>query len=379
MDIWKSLKKENRPVVLYGTGNGADMIIDILDVMDIPVSGIFASSSFVRERSFRGIRVSSYEECKERFPDMLVLMCFGSSRPEVMENVKRIKSEFDILVPDVPVYGNRVFTDGYYISERNRFLKIREKLSDAKSVKTFDSLIKYKLTGNIDLLFSSEEKEEDVINLLCLPDDSKFMDFGAYNGDTVRYYNDIFKFKHITAVEPDGRNFRKLKENTADIKNISYYNGIISDKDGSVSVYGSNGRGVHEISSFTEHSPAVFKKDEKGNDFIYVSERVSKRKENIKEITAFTADGILHKEKLSKNDKIFIKADVEGCELDFIKGAENLIRDFSPVMRIACYHRSEDYIEIPETVLAVNPRYKIYMRHIKGIPAWDTDYIFVPE
>ena len=70
-DLWGYLASAGRPVVLYGTGNGADKILDQLILRNIPVSGVFASSGFVRDRSFRGFPVETYDALKERFPDMI--------------------------------------------------------------------------------------------------------------------------------------------------------------------------------------------------------------------------------------------------------------------------------------------------------------------
>ena len=66
-DLWTYLKtQKNRPVVLYGTGDGADKIIKVLDKNGIKVSGIFASPGFVRDRKFHDIQVESFEDCYER-------------------------------------------------------------------------------------------------------------------------------------------------------------------------------------------------------------------------------------------------------------------------------------------------------------------------
>ena len=46
-------------------------------------------------------------------------------------------------------------------------------------------------------------------------------------------------------------------------------------------------------------------------------------------------------------------------------------------MHIAAYHKSGDLFEIPLRVLELNNSYKIYLRHTRHIPAWDTDLIFV--
>ena len=42
-DVWQILQLTDKPVVLYGMGNGADQIIDLCDGMQIKVAGIFAS------------------------------------------------------------------------------------------------------------------------------------------------------------------------------------------------------------------------------------------------------------------------------------------------------------------------------------------------
>ena len=51
-DIWTKLKTEKKPILLYGTGNGADKILDECEKTGIKISGVFASSGFVRERYF---------------------------------------------------------------------------------------------------------------------------------------------------------------------------------------------------------------------------------------------------------------------------------------------------------------------------------------
>lgn len=39
-DVWQILQLTDKPVVLYGMGNGADQIIDLCDRMQIKVAGI---------------------------------------------------------------------------------------------------------------------------------------------------------------------------------------------------------------------------------------------------------------------------------------------------------------------------------------------------
>ena len=61
-DLWQKLKEADRPIVLYGTGDGADKIINVLEGKGINWDGVFASDGFVRSREFRGRPVISYKE-----------------------------------------------------------------------------------------------------------------------------------------------------------------------------------------------------------------------------------------------------------------------------------------------------------------------------
>ena len=93
--MWNTLKTGKKPLVLYGTGNAAEKILKELDTREIPVSGIFASDGFVRDRSFAGFKVLSYEQAKEQFGPMAVLLCFGSHRPDVIENAADFPDDYE--------------------------------------------------------------------------------------------------------------------------------------------------------------------------------------------------------------------------------------------------------------------------------------------
>ena len=66
-DLWTHLKETQKPIVLYGMGNGADKIISVLNTYDIKISGVFASDGFVREKTFHGFKVTDYKTAKQTF------------------------------------------------------------------------------------------------------------------------------------------------------------------------------------------------------------------------------------------------------------------------------------------------------------------------
>ena len=246
-DLWTELKSADKKIVLYGTGNGADKIIACLERHGIAVDGIFASNGFVRDREFHGIKVRSYEQIKEEFGEFIVLMCFGSSRVEVIDFVKRIMSENEFYLPDVPVYGDIVFDSEYYLNNVNRFNAVEAKLEDSISQKTYRDIIQYKLSGDVRYLFDSETTENEEESIIELADNSILIDCGAYNGDTVRKYKRVYgnKLSRIIAVEPDKRNYRKLCAFAENMTDVFPINAAVSEADGKVILQDNTGRGVH--------------------------------------------------------------------------------------------------------------------------------------
>lgn len=342
-ELWQYLKKAEKPIVLYGMGNGADKIINVLDSLGITLQGVFASDGFVRNKEFHGFKIASYDEVKAKFGDMIVLLCFGSSRPEVIANVKRIAAEQELYAPEVPVIGGGLFTERYVMDNAAEFKAVYEKLADEKSKQTFRNIIDFKLSGKIKYLFECQTyKDEPYNSFLKLNDGESFLDLGAYNGDTVLdFIERTEEYSRIIAVEPDRKTFKKLVKNTENISDLECINKCVSSFCG------------------------------KGT-FAMNSGRNSVISDNGTQTEFVTVDSILNGDKIS-----FIKMDIEGEEVGAIDGAVNTITAHKPKMLISCYHRTEDLISIPKAVFEKRNDYKLYIRHFSSILAWDTNYYFI--
>ena len=78
-------------------------------------------------------------------------------------------------------------------------------------------------------------------------------------------------------------------------------------------------------------------------------------------IAAISIDDFIEKYKVGKVD--FIKMDIEGAELNALKGAEKTIRKFKPKLAISLYHSLDDFVNIPQLVKKLNKEYKLYLGH----------------
>ena len=136
-NVWNSLKETKLPIVIYGMGNGADMIIDRLEALGISVADIFASDEFVRGHSFRGKRVLKYSEVTEKYGDFVIVMAFAVHDRKMLERVRELSKKHTLYFPDVPVVGDGVFTREYVEEHNAEFDEAYSLLSDEKSRKSF--------------------------------------------------------------------------------------------------------------------------------------------------------------------------------------------------------------------------------------------------
>ena len=84
-DVWQTLSRERRPLVVYGMGNGADKLLLQMEKRGLAVADFMASDGFVRGHGFHGRRVLSLKEVEEKHEDFVILLAFASSLPSVME------------------------------------------------------------------------------------------------------------------------------------------------------------------------------------------------------------------------------------------------------------------------------------------------------
>ncbi len=72
-------------------------------------------------------------------------------------------------------------------------------------------------------------------------------------------------------------------------------------------------------------------------------------------------DDYVEKNSISKIN--FIKMDIEGSEIEALKGAINTIKKHKPKLAISLYHKISDFKEIPQFINSLNIGYKFYLAH----------------
>ena len=344
MFLWDYLKASDKPIVMYGMGDGAVKIMEVMERYGLKPAEFMASDEFVRGHSFMGYTVKKLSEIEQQYEDFIVLVCFGSALPEVMDRLYAIAEKHELYAPDVPVIGGGLFDKEYLAENTEKIKQVRAMLADDISRKTLDCWIKYRYSGNIKYLKECEAPKEEAMKLLGLGDKETFVDLGAYNGDTVEEFLQLTdrKFTKIYAVEPDGRNYGKLRRRHYALGSAVFepINAVAWSEDGTMDFFQRRGR----------------------------NSAISGVKGRNIPTEARSVDSIL-----DGREATYIKLDVEGCEKEALDGAAKTIEKYKPKLIVSLYHRTEDMLELPLQVKKLNSSYRLYLRHHPYIPGWDTN------
>lgn len=340
---WERLKAEDRPIFIYGMGDGCIKLLRQFERFGIKASGIFASDEFVRGHSFEGFKVKRLSEVEEENEDFVIALAFAAGYNELIDKIDAVANKHTLIMPDTAVYGGEPFLKETLVQNFDKANAVFERLCDEKSKEVFDCVLKYKITGDISFLKQCETIPCEAYENILKPSACEtYVDLGAYNGDTVLEYLSYAEgYEKIFAVEPNVRNYKKLTAAMEGYKNITLINAAAWDKEDTVCF--SKGSG-----------------------------RQSRPTQNGILTKAVSVDSLLCGHRAD-----YIKYDVEGEEKRALEGSKNTIKEYSPKLCVAVYHKLLDMFELPLQVLEINDSYKLYLRHYPYYPAWETNMFFV--
>lgn len=331
-------KLKNSRVFLYGAGNiGMNLFkflknqINVCGFLDIKstkdsIDGIKVYNPFIaeieKENSFVIVsifnREINFESIKEQlnevgFKEVVSFIEFFPYFAEKNQNWYWLSNNLE------------------YLDKRENIESVYQLLGDKMSQDIFNSTIHARRNFSFSMLPKPYPIIEQYFSKdIPLNQFDNFIDCGAYNGDTFDVMIDKnIDFKKIYAFEPDLINFVDLanKIKKSNKKAILYPCGVYS-KNEMLSFGGGAGEGSAISVEGSIHIQCV------SLDDVFVNELTS---------------------------STYLKMDIEGAELEALKGGKKLIEQIKPDLAICVYHKPDDIITIPLFINSLG-KFTFYLR-----------------
>jgi len=344
------------PVVIAGTGGAAWWILEGFTREKIDVKAFIVSNpKYEAEDTCVGLPVWKYDTW-ERLPlkqtEYLVVM--GVMNPKV--DVEAMKSELVDsgwkTIMDFDEYArlllavksvNICMLDPRDFGKRKEEIsKLRSQLSDSKRVPTLDGFAHF--IESLDEIEFPEISETPYFpkDIPGWQKELKFIDCGAYDGDTVKQAMDSgYLIKQAFCFEPDPISFRKLTLNLMDLTNIFCLPLGVSDSTA--------------IMSFSSQQSTGSRLLDQGDSWIQC---------------------VAIDDFIAGSDTNLIKMDIEGGELSALKGATKLLKRYRPNLAISVYHKTNDIWQIPSLIIETLGSCQLYLRRHSRAIADTVLYVF---
>lgn len=281
-----------------------------------------------------------------------------------------------IAFVESPMFHN-AFGQPFYKYIKKNEVKINSTykiLSDKKSIDTLNKLINFRIN-----LYNPER-----INLNSLP--TSIEEQSTYEKNAMKYFQEIsiqldeslrknISFK--ISLDPYSYLDKVTSSNKKNIFNLGSYNNTsvmfshfspdakiyafepqkeIHDQNVIISKYYPN---IIPVNAGAWDTTTILPFKIVNNEGVTTSSMISE--DSNEYINVYSIDDYVEKNNIKDID--FIKMDIEGAELEALKGAVLSIKKFMPDLAISIYHKPEHLIDIPLLIKDFCPEYNIYIGH----------------
>ncbi len=354
----------SKSLVLFGAGELGRRTLSGLRRMNISPIAFSDNNSSLWGHKIDGVPVLAPEDAARRFGDsaaFVVTIWRAGGGHRLSHTINQLKTlhcfcvlSFAYLYWKYP----EVFLPHYCLDLPHRIIPQREDIltafklfADENSRQEYFAQIRFRLFLDFNGLPSpSEATQYFPDHLFNLYSEEVFIDCGAFDGDTIRDFMALAdnNFKKICAFEPDPLNFDKLERFIATLtedvrRKIILWQIAAAEYRGQISFTADGGAS----SSATQNGKI--------------------------KVNCAPLDQIL-----SAEHPTYIKMDIEGAELDALKGAAELIKRYKPLLAVCVYHQQDHLWRIPLYINTLFPDYQYFLRP-HNEEAWDLVCYAVPQ
>lgn len=353
-------------ILFLGGGCMAERLFNQINGIEHKLVGVMDlfSDTNRKIKSFHNFEIKSPDAFENEINSgAAIIVAIGTI--EVCKYVNEFINKYNIPEANIfvvnPYSSLRFFmvNDDFSAEERiplsdKRFEEVCQMFKDKTSIEIIEFLKAAKpyesVNDTYELIKYSSIKEmffyqEDYWNTLSFEENIKYdcatvIDCGAYIGDSIETVCKTIPESAVIyhAIEP-------LHENVLAIKN----NPVFKDLCSSLYVHECGVGKNNEIMYFS-----VSNNNLDGGRFVN-SEDSASLKDSLVIKSLDSMDLVIQ-------GQLYIKMDIEGAELDAIKGAKEIISKYRPYLAVCLYHRKNDIIEIPYYLKNTLANYSFYLR-----------------
>ena len=324
----RELRGRKKPVYIYGAEITAERVKRRLEENGIDICGYFVDNEYYKGKGEGEYPIFSFDYVMG-LPEADVVLGFyeyGIAYSKIEKGEFGNNGKVFYLNPEP------LFDYEYYLANRERFHEAYDLLSDDLSRDTMRAYMDNRMNGVLRPLLNCYMPGQYFIPEMHFSSDEVYIDSGMYDGDTiVEFIRHCPNYARIIGFEPDEGNLERFRLRNLPMEGLEVHSaGVWSEED--VLCFSADGATFSKIAESGDASLRVM-----SIDSLEIGKPVT-----------------------------FIKMDIEGSELEALKGARETIRRDMPKLAICVYHRKEDMITIPQYIRSLEPEgrsYAFYLRH----------------
>jgi FkbM family methyltransferase len=336
---------EHRGLVVYGASTMGKSFTSQLIEYGITPKWIVDKNPKLSGKSVNGIKVRSLDSLNE-VSDSFVLLA-STHMKEMAEICDSYNANW--ILPYSTHSFCRLLTDIGIIGTGDESVdnpvEVIQLMHDQKSIEIFKAFLRYHYVLDNDFSHLCDPIEYFPHDLKSIIDYRFFVDAGAFNGDTLKTWirrssalNGEFAYYAFEPSKTAYSELRNLSDGLAFKNNVHLFNiGLGSEPFKSKVI--ADSEGMNTIASKSTSAETSLESSEG-------------------QIEVNTIDNTLTGKTVT-----VIKADIEGFEMDLLRGAERTIREQRPALMISVYHKFSDIFQIPQWIYGLDLNYDIYLRH----------------
>lgn len=334
--------EEGRKLYIFGSGLAGRFFYDVLQLHQVSVDGFCVDPEYFKpDTACCSLPVYSVDALLAgagiQNKIAIVIAFMGNRRHEWESNEDAEIVDLDFWsLGSICNFKDNII-DSKFIEDNTGILnELYDCLADDKSRQCMTAFLNQRISGKFGYLEPLaggtqyyEQELYDISRISCM------VDCGAFDGDSYREFSSCYELAagepykgRAFLLEPDKNNFEKMASGLS----------------------GCNGAVPLNIGVWDKKDVLFFQEGEMSGSIVE-NGSISVNADSIDNITSDLRGGV-----------DLIKMDIEGSELNALKGAEAVIRKYHPVLAVCVYHKKEDLLEIPQYIKSLYPGYKLYLR-----------------